>query len=68
MLTAKSIKEASMQVQPDPKDVEFTYDEEARRALARVYSLLLDLARKGEEDEQPLGGEADDGCPSSPEG
>lgn len=57
-----------MQVQPDPKDVEFAYDEEARKALAKAYSLLLDLARKSEEDEQPLGGEADDGCSSSPEG
>ena len=56
-----------MQVQPDPKDVEFAYDEEARKALAKAYSLLLDLARKSEEDEQPLGGEADDGCSSLPE-
>jgi hypothetical protein len=62
------IRRHEVHVRPDPKDVEHTYDEETRRALANVYSLLLELAREKKEDKRSAEGEAEEDSSALPEG
>jgi len=57
-----------VQARPDPNDVKHTYDKETRIALAKAYSLLLELARERKEDERSAEGEAAADSSAWPEG